>query len=411
MTLSLLFSNLALASWLAQTAPASAAATQNAGDDLSAQFDNILTSPTPPSQSRTTQSPSGSGLMNPDISVIFDGTAGAASRPRASSAGDDPDFSGPSGTRTGGFAVQEVELGFQSTVDPYLQANVFLTIPNLQGIEVEEAYAVTTGLPAGLQLKAGVFRSAVGRQNEQHLHMQDFSLRPLINQAYLGVDGLRSPGAQVSWLLPVPFFLRLTAEALSVSPSTDSPSFGGALRKSPTFVGSLKTFVPLSSSWSLFVGGSSVTGHAPPAGFTGNTDLAADGPRSVLAGGDLYLKYMPPNRVTSYFALALQAEYFWRHLFADGASAAQSDAGFYVQMVAQLARRLHAGARFDQVGSPASDLQPKGDRLSAMVMFTPSEFSRVRLQGEREKVDRGDAIYEALLLLEFSIGAHGAHPF
>jgi hypothetical protein len=35
----------------------------------------------------------------------------------------------------------------------------------------------------------------------------------------------------------------------------------------------------------------------------------------------------------------------------------------------------------------------------------------VRLQGEREKVDDGAAIYEALLLLEFSIGAHGAHPF
>jgi hypothetical protein len=56
-------------------------------------------------------------------------------------------------------------------------------------------------------------------------------------------------------------------------------------------------------------------------------------------------------------------------------------------------------------------MQPKGDRISGMVMFTPSEFSRLRLQGQREKVDAGGAIYEALLLLEFSIGAHGAHPF
>jgi hypothetical protein len=46
-----------------------------------------------------------------------------------------------------------------------------------------------------------------------------------------------------------------------------------------------------------------------------------------------------------------------------------------------------------------------------MAMFTPSEFSRLRLQVQREKVDAGSAIYEALLLLEFSIGAHGAHPF
>lgn len=187
------FSSAVLSALLAQAGPTDSATVPTDNNDLAKQFDSILTTPTPPSQSRKTQGPSGSGLMNPDISVIFDGVAGAANRPRASSAGDDPDFTGPAGKRTGGFAVPEVEVGLQSTVDPYFAANVFLTIPNLQGIEVEEAYAVTTALPAGLQIKAGVFRSAAGRQNEQHLHMQDFTLRPLLNQAYLGVDGLRPP--------------------------------------------------------------------------------------------------------------------------------------------------------------------------------------------------------------------------
>ena len=217
----------ALAALLAQASPVDTVPVSTDSNDLAKQFDSILAAPAPPSQTRKTQGPAGSGLMNPDISVIFDGTAGAANRPRASSAGDDPDFTGPAARRTGGFAVQEVEVGFQSTVDPYFAANVFLTIPNLQGIEVEEAYAVTTSLPAGLQLKLGVFRSAAGRQNEQHLHMQDFSLRPLLNQAYLGADGLRSPGAQLSWLLPLPFFLRLTGEALTVTPGT-SPTLGVA---------------------------------------------------------------------------------------------------------------------------------------------------------------------------------------
>ena len=73
-------------------------------------------------------------------------------------------------------------LCIAGSLDPFFTANVFLTIPNLGGLEVEEAYAMTTALPAGLQLKAGVFRSAAGRQNEQHLHMQDFSLRPLLNR-------------------------------------------------------------------------------------------------------------------------------------------------------------------------------------------------------------------------------------
>ena len=410
--------NLALAGWLAQAAPAADTTAPPVTDDLSKQLGSILAAPTPPSQTRKTQGPAGSGLMNPDISVIFDGVAGAANRTRASSAGDDPDFAGPAGKHTGGFAVQEVEVGFQSNVDPYFSANVFLTIPNLQGLEVEEAYAATTALPAGLQLKVGVFRSAAGRQNEQHLHMQDFSLRPLVNQAYLGVDGLRPPGAQLSWLLPLPFFLRLTGEVLSVTPGT-SPTFGGGLRSSPTFLGNLKSFAPLGESWSLFLGATVATGHASPTGFTEGGVLDGNGPRTLLAGGDLYLKYMPPNHVANYFALTVQSEYFWRRTSPDGSpdgssdrsSAARSDAGFYAQIVAQLTRRWHVGGRFDQLGLPASTIQPKGDRLSAMVMFTPSEFSRLRLQGEREKVDGGAAIYEALVLLEFSIGAHGAHPF
>jgi hypothetical protein len=377
-------------------------------NDLLNQLDSVLAAPTPPSETRKATGATGGGLMNPDISAIFDGVVGAASRPRASSAGDDPDFSGPADKRTGGFAIQEIEIGLQSTIDPYLAANVYLTIPNLEGIEVEEAYATTTSLPFGVQIKAGIFRSAAGRQNEQHLHMQDFSLRPLINQAYLGGDGLRQPGVQLSWLLPMPFFLRLTAEALSVAPG-ENPTFGGSLRSSPTLLGNLKTFIPMSESWSLFLGATTAAGHAPSSSATEGEPLASNGPRTWLAGGDLYLKYMPPNHVASYFALALQAEYFWRRTWLDADTI--SDAGFYAQLVAQLSRRVHMGVRFDQLGVPASAIQAKGDRMSAMAMFTPSEFSRVRLQVQREKVDEGDAIYEALLLLEFSIGAHGAHPF
>jgi hypothetical protein len=378
--------------------------------ELSQQFDEILTAPVPPSEVRQTPAPASTGLLNPDISVIFDGVAGAANRARASSAGDDPDFSGAAGGRTGGFAVQEVEIGFQSNVDPFFTARVYLTIPNLAGLEVEEAYAQTTALPHGLQVKAGIFRSAVGRQNEQHLHTQDFSLRPLCNQAYLGTDGLRSPGAQVSWLLPVDVFLRLSGEILSVAPGA-GPTFGGSLRGSPTFLGNLKLFLPVNESWSVYLGYTVATGHAPPPGFTEGADLVADGPRSELAVYDLYLKYRPPNRVRSYFGLALQAEYFWRKILAAGESPAFVDTGAYAQLVLQLSRRWHTGGRFDQVGLARSERQPRGARVSAMAMFTPSEFSRLRLQGQREKVDLGGPVYEALLLLEFAIGAHGAHPF
>jgi hypothetical protein len=377
--------------------------------DLERELDAVLKSRKAPSQTATASSPAGSGLLNPDISVIADTAGGYLSRPPLLPSGDDPSFAGPLGGRTGGVTLQELELGFQSTVDPYFSANVYLTIPNLEGIEVEEAYATTSSLPAGLQIKAGVFRSSAGRQNEQHLHVQDFSRRPLVNAAYLGTDGLRPPGAQLSWLAPVPFFLRIAAEVLSVAPGS-SATFGGALRSAPAYLASAKAFVPFSESWSLYFGLSGAAGHAPPPGL-GDGPLAANGPRSLLAGVDLYLKFKPPNHVQHYFSFALQAEYFARRVSSFEGGPAFSDGGFYAQLVAQLSRRWHAGLRYDLVGAPASDLQPKIERMTAMAVFTPSEFSRIRLQGSREHSPDSEAGWEALLVLEYSIGAHGAHPF
>jgi hypothetical protein len=37
------------------------------------------------------------------------------------------------------------------------RADIFLTIPNLSGIEVEEAFLTTTHLPGNFQIKAGIF--------------------------------------------------------------------------------------------------------------------------------------------------------------------------------------------------------------------------------------------------------------
>src|ERR1039457_3628517 len=80
------FSSAVLSALLAQAGPTESATVPTDNNDLAKQFDSILTAPTPPSQSRKSQGPSGSGLMNPDISVIFDGVAGGAPPPAAASA-------------------------------------------------------------------------------------------------------------------------------------------------------------------------------------------------------------------------------------------------------------------------------------------------------------------------------------
>src|SRR4051812_19245689 len=98
--------------------------------------------------------------LNPDISAILDANAGYERRGVAYRNGDDPDLHGGPDTRGAGFTAQEVELALSAIVDPYFKGEVYLTIPNLDGLEVEEAFATTTSLPYNLQVKAGSFRSA-----------------------------------------------------------------------------------------------------------------------------------------------------------------------------------------------------------------------------------------------------------
>src|SRR6267143_1702961 len=185
----------------------------------------------------------GAQSLNPDLCVILDGVFGYERRAPQFLSGDDPDLGAQGTSHALGFMVQEVE----------------------------EAFATTTSLPWSLQLKAGSFRSAFGRQNGQHLHLQDFTRRPLINAAFLGADGMRGPGAQVSWLAPLPFFLTLAAEAFSLrnDPADESkvqplpvPSFGADASTRPTLAVEAKAFFPLSEAWSLTSGLSFASGRS-----------------------------------------------------------------------------------------------------------------------------------------------------
>ena len=367
--------------------------------------------------------------LNPDISVILTGAAGFSQRAPLVLAGDDPDLKGGPSDRSAGITLQEFEVGFQSIVDPYFRADAFLTIPNMAGLEVEEAFLTTTSLPY-IQVKAGIFRSAFGRQNGMHLHVQDFVRRPLIN-SYLGTDGLRPPGAQVSWLLPLPIFVQLVGEVFSVAAPDSSTNpqfpqqlstFGGGRRTDLTYAGELKFFVPTSESLSFLGGLNAATGLTPGL-VQGQSYQAA---RSMLYGADLYVKYKPPNQAVTYFSLAWTTEYFLRTIAgtpgAENGSNRLTDGGFYTQVVVQFARRWFVGIRQDLLGWPSSELQPRISRTALNLTFYPSEFSKLRASVEYEAPDANASRIQqlslshvntvaAFLQFEVAIGAHGAHKF
>src|SRR6266481_877672 len=370
----------------------------------------------------------GAQSLNPDFSVILDGDFGYQRRAPQLLSGDDPNLFAEPARHALGFTAQEVELAFSAIVDPYFRGDVFLTIPNLERLEVEEAFATTTSLPWNLQVKAGSFRSAFGRQNGQHLHMQDFTRRPLINAAFLGADGMRGPGVQVSWLAPLPFFLTLSGEAFSLrdgpadlSQATPPivPSFGGDNSAHPTLAAEAKAFFPVSETWSLTSGLSFASGKSSGLLLADGTPVGANRD-SQLYGADVYLKWKPVNVAQGYQSLAFQAEAIFRHMSGGDGIQDEWDGGAYAQIVAQFARRWFLGIRGDVIGIPSSSVLPRTQRIGGSLTFQGSEFSRVRLYVEAEHEDNSSAILPmvdpqwapaAFLQLEYSIGAHGAHPY
>jgi hypothetical protein len=357
----------------------------------------------------------GSSLLNPALSVILDGTFGYYGKSLADFealglpvAGDDP-----SPAREG-FGVQEIEIAASAAIDPYLEAAVFLTIPNLEGLEVEEGYLVTTSLPFNLQLKAGTFRSQVGRNNTQHLHLQNFTRRPLMTALLLGPDGLRGPGAQASVLLPLPWFATLYAEAFTLG-APDDPAlvttFGGGERATPR---NLAYTAVLEQSWDV---GETVTLMLGLNGATGKLFDCMGGvvcdpgmlaaPRTFLYGGDFTFKWKPANVAQSYSSLQWTTEYFARSIRDGG----PTEGAVYTEPVFQFARRWYAGARLDVTGLPSGVNVPRRYGYAGSLTFAPSEFSRFRLFAQELTGAGLPSSTVGFLQAEFSMGAHGAHPF
>lgn len=371
--------------------------------------------------------------MNPDLSAIVDFAAGWYSDESMHKSGDDPGKTG--------FNVQEVEVALQAVVDPYFRADIFLTIPNLGALEVEEALLTTTSMPFNLQLRAGIFRAGLGRQNTQHLHVQDFTRRARLNSDLLGTDGLRAPGMELNWLVPkIPFYLNLAFSMFSVGaadPDRPLQTFGGGNPWDFAYVASARAFFPTSDSTSLFVGLSYARGktsqHATqncliPTAASGACGTAFDNWYDNLFGADFYFKWKPINVARSYTSVAWTTEWFMRQipdLKIFGVGHAQLEGGIYSQVVVQAARRWYFGLRGEALGIPKGDNLRTELAAAGSVTWGLSEFSRLRLYGEVRapigaptpnpmfvSAPQPNHPTGALFVqFEVAIGAHGAHPF
>jgi outer membrane receptor protein involved in Fe transport len=339
--------------------------------------------------------------MNPSISFIADFALAGFSSKSLQMGGHDP--------YQNGFNLQALEMSASADVDPYFKFDAHIVFGH-DGVEVEEAYATTSALPGNLQVRAGQFLTRFGRINPTHPHAWDFVDQPLVIGKMLGGDGNRGLGAEVSWLMPLPWYTELVVSETQATGGCCARSFYGDTDlgvKSPKDLETtlaLKQFHALTSDWSLSLGLSAALGPNP----------TYRGAESYVLGADLYLKYRPISRESSTM-VTLTAEALTRRR--ETPTGTLADSGLYAQVAWRFAQRWTTGARYDFVSGARGDyLDPDWisarHRATADLTFYPTEFSRLRVQGSADVPTwQTTHIYAAFLALEVAVGAHGAHPF
>jgi len=337
--------------------------------------------PAPPQAQAPAGAAAGAKVFNPDIAVIgnFFGAAGQGA-----------------GHGAPALEMHESEASFQAIIDPYARADFFLSFGE-QGVNLEEGYLTFTALPAGLQLRAGKMRAAFGRVNTFHTHVLPWVDRPLVTQNLLaGEDGLNDAGLSLSRILPAPKNIFLEATAQVFRGDTEGV-FRSWHRSNLAAVGHLRGYRDISESTNLDLGFSYARGHSP------------DGPRLInqLYGLDATLRWKPLRRAI-YRSFLTRSELVWGR--AQQPSQVARPFGYYVASDYQLARRWFLGGRFDRSGR-LTDPALHDTAGSVILTFWPSEFSQIRGQLRRTRYAERLTANELLFQFQFSIGAHGAHPF
>ena len=126
-----------------------------------------------------------------------------------------------------------------------------------EGVEVEEAAAITTSLPWNLTAKGGRFFADFGRFPKYHPHELPFVNQPLSIQRMVGGES-QADGAEVNYLFPTPFFLRATFGGYNKI-GADNEQVSNLKPRSAsqfTYLGRLNTYFDLTDNHSVELGSS-----------------------------------------------------------------------------------------------------------------------------------------------------------
>ena len=366
--------------------------------------------------------------MNIGFTALLDAGWASTANVRSLMTGDhDP--------RVRGFTIPNTELTLDGAVDPYFKgfSNIVFKLDENgeTGVELEEAFVLTTSLPANLQIKAGQFFAEFGRQNTQHPHSWAFVDQPLVLGRMFGGEGLRSQGVRLSWLLPTPWYVEsmvglvnsTNGTTLSFRSEASSEIHGGVPLERPVeevgdmlVVPRVATSFDVTETQTLLLGASAALGP-------NNSGLSS---RTRIYGVDGYWKWKSATAQQGFPFLSLQGEAMTRSYDAAARVSADDpattlpaetldDRGAYAQLLWGIKPRIVAGLRGDVVRGDAASVvtASRGDRIRVSPGFTwyPTEFSKLRFQynyDDRTGIGKDHSVW---VQFEFLLGAHAAHKF
>ena len=382
--------------------------------------------------------PQSESALNPAVSVILNGVYANLSKDPATYRinGFVPTM-GDVAPPTRGFSLGESELAIFANIDHMFRGTLIASIsPDNETIGVEEGYIQTIGLSKGFTIKAGRFFSEVGYQNRIHAHAWDFTDAPLAMRVFLGGQ-LNEDGVQLRWVAPTELYWDVGTELGRgrAFPASLSESGKNGAR-------SLNFFTHVGGDIGQSIAWQTGLSHLPtnPSGRSfddptaGVTDAFSGTSRLWVASG--ILKWSPNGNPT-YNNFKLQGEFFHRKedgtlvfdspgaALANGYNSRQS--GWYAQGVYQWMPMWRVGYRYDRLDSGTANIDTSTSGLTAadfpilagykpkkhsfMVDWSPSEFSRIRLQFARDYSRMGETDNQVFLQYIVSLGAHGAHTF
>lgn len=358
------------------------------------------------------------GVSNPNISII-----GSPLLHWTDDASDP-------GAKRFRFDAGETELVLDAPLNPY--ARGWFTIAYADDeVGVEEGFFVLErGLPLGLQLKGGKYRTGFGKLNIAHPHTYPFAERFGVLAAYLpGDEAFNETGAQVSAQFAAPNDIAVTA-SLDVlqgdsfrieredsgapnDPLVVDPDVGdrGAEPRA-ALLGRVSAFVPLDDRSGFELGVSATQG----------TNNVAAATRTMVLGGDL--KWKQWTGPSSY--LLLQTEVLrhqrdvagWDETSAAYTTGEAKGTGLYAFADWNWNTRYDVGASVSQW----QELDDAGEwnrsfgafaGLALMEETTAFRLDWERLQPARPSgaTEDPEAVQRLTLRVIFSMGPHKAHQF